>query len=269
MSHLSRGEFFGAVRDRVATPQATLTRLEHTAPRRLPLHTHQAPYYSMLLRGRYRESLRRGEIEYRPLTLVFHPAETSHTDEIGPRGGLFFTIELDEVFLQDLAAAGGSTPPVVSLQDRAPSWAALRLYRQSLTGVLTTLSLQESLLEIVAHTLGTPTIQETTGPRWLARVIDVIHARFTERVSLDELAREADVHPVHLSRVFKARMGSSITSYVHELRVEFAARLMAERRCASLAEVAQRTGFADQSHLCRVFKRITGSTPREINETLR
>jgi AraC family transcriptional regulator len=269
MSRLARGEFFGVVRDRVATPHATLTRLEHTAPRRLPLHTHQAPYYSMLLRGLYRESLRRGEIEYRPLSLVFHPAETSHTDEIGPRGGLFFTIELDEAFLKDLAAAGGSSTPLVSQQDPAPSWAALRLYRQSVTRSLTALSLEESLTEIVAHTLGTRTVEESMAPRWLARVIEVIHARFTERVTLEELSREADVHPVHLSRVFKARMGTSITAYVHQLRIECAARLMAERRCSSLAEMAQRTGFADQSHLCRVFKRITGSTPREINETLR
>jgi AraC family transcriptional regulator len=269
MSRLAQGEFFGVVRNRVAAQNATLSRLEHTSARKLPLHTHNAPYYAMLLRGHYRESSRRGEIDYRPLTMVFHPAETSHTDEIGPRGGLFFTIELDEGFLGELAAAGGSATPPVSLQDPASSWAALRLYRQSLAGSLTTLSLQESLVEIVTRTLGTCLVKETMAPQWLARVIEVIQARFTERITLEELSREADVHPVHLSRVFKARMGTSMTSYVHRLRVEYVARLMAERQCDSLAEIAQRSGFADQSHLCRVFKRITGSTPREINETLR
>src|SRR5687768_7824923 len=96
MSRLSTGAFLGEVREQCVTRRAVLTRLRHSAGRRLPRHVHGAPYLSLLIRGGYREETSRGTLEYEPLTLVSHPPETDHCDEIGPEGGTFFMVELTE-----------------------------------------------------------------------------------------------------------------------------------------------------------------------------
>jgi AraC-like DNA-binding protein len=52
---------------------------------------------------------------------------------------------------------------------------------------------------------------------------------------------------------------------VHRLRIRTACeRLLAVE--ASLSEVSFATGFADQSHFCRVFRRITGMTPQTFRK---
>jgi len=65
---------------------------------------------------------------------------------------------------------------------------------------------------------------------------------------------------VHLSRIFRRCNGEGIGEYVHRLRIRSACEQMLTPR-KSLAEISLETGFADQSHFTRVFRRITGMSP--------
>ena len=93
------------------------------------------------------------------------------------------------------------------------------------------------------------------GPR-----VDDVKSQFCDRLTLEELAREAGVHPVHLSRVFRKCEGEGIGEYVHRLRIRAACEQMFAPQ-KSLAEIGLETGFADQSHFTRAFRRITGMSP--------
>jgi AraC family transcriptional regulator len=97
-------------------------------------------------------------------------------------------------------------------------------------------------------------------PPWRWRAQELLHARFSERVRLADVAHEVDVHPAHLARAFKDQFGISVGAYVRRLRLDWAAGEL-ERSDMSLAEVALAAGFADQSHFTRVFRRYTGFTP--------
>ena len=77
---------------------------------------------------------------------------------------------------------------------------------------------------------------------------------------MDDLAREAGVHPVHLSRVFRRITGKGIGEYVHRLRIREACERMIKPE-ASLADISCDLGFADQSHFTRTFHTITGTSP--------
>jgi AraC family transcriptional regulator len=91
-------------------------------------------------------------------------------------------------------------------------------------------------------------------------VVDLLEARFTEPPGLGELAEAAGVHPSHLLRVFRARQGCSPGEFVRRRRVAFACRRLSDTR-DPLALIALASGFADQSHFCRVFRRQMGVTP--------
>lgn len=92
-----------------------------------------------------------------------------------------------------------------------------------------------------------------------ARVREYIHAHLAENVTLDQLARVANLSPFHLLRVFQREAGLPPHAYQTQLRVARAKSLLALG--LSPAQVALDTGFADQSHLTRHFKRLVGVAP--------
>jgi AraC-like DNA-binding protein len=85
--------------------------------------------------------------------------------------------------------------------------------------------------------------------------------------SLSHLARALFVSPHHLSRVFRSVTGVTLSRHRMRLRARDALeRLSGGER--DLARVAADSGFADQSHLCRVVLRETGHTPSALREAL-
>ena len=102
---------------------------------------------------------------------------------------------------------------------------------------------------------------------WLARVVEKLTEEFTENFSTDELATEARVHPVHLAAVFRQFHGETMGEYVQKIRVAHASRLLLDKEIP-LSEIAYSTGFSDQSHFTRIFKRFVGVTPGVFRHSL-
>jgi AraC-like DNA-binding protein len=101
----------------------------------------------------------------------------------------------------------------------------------------------------------------------LLRARDYIAAHAIERLTLKEIAAVADLTPWHFARAFRRRFGIPPHTFQLSLRIDLARRLLATG--ASGTDVAHRTGFADQSHFIRSFKRATGTTPsRYVPQTL-
>ncbi|MBB6098681.1 AraC-like DNA-binding protein [Deinobacterium chartae] len=88
---------------------------------------------------------------------------------------------------------------------------------------------------------------------------DYLEAHYARGVTLEELARAAGLSPFHLSRRFHLEVGLPPHAYQTLLRVRQASRLL--RAGLAPAQVALEVGFADQSHLTRVFRRHHGVTP--------
>jgi len=86
-------------------------------------------------------------------------------------------------------------------------------------------------------------------------------------LGLQELARSASVSPHHLSRVFRAVTGETVSRYRNRIRVRIALERMAEGE-DSLARLAAELGFADQAHLSRVVRGELGRTPSKVRTDL-
>ena len=92
-------------------------------------------------------------------------------------------------------------------------------------------------------------------------------AHFAEDVSLDDLARLANLSPFHFVRVFRRAVGAPPHAYLMNARLRAARALLATDR--RLADIAQDTGFTDQAHLTNAFRRFTGLTPGRYRTFLR
>lgn len=93
----------------------------------------------------------------------------------------------------------------------------------------------------------------------LQRVRDYIHAHAGDDMSIGELARQAGVSRVYLSRAFERQFGVPPHVYLNAVRLANARQLLLSGM--SLATVAVTAGFADQSHFNRRFKGAVGLSP--------
>jgi AraC family transcriptional regulator len=98
----------------------------------------------------------------------------------------------------------------------------------------------------------------------LRAVAEYIEEHLDAGPTLGELATVARVSPYHFARQFKAATGLPPHQYVIARRIEQAKQLLQAGRRLSLAEVAARAGFSDQSQFSQHFKRIVGVTPGQF-----
>jgi transcriptional regulator GlxA family with amidase domain len=82
-----------------------------------------------------------------------------------------------------------------------------------------------------------------------------------ERHTLDDLAAIAGLSRRHLSRVFRASTGISVSEYHNAIRLEHARSLLANQSF-TVEEVARRCGLSDARHLRRLWKEAFGTNPR-------
>ena len=101
----------------------------------------------------------------------------------------------------------------------------------------------------------------------LRRSVEFMEARLEGNLRLSELAHEAGLSTSHFLRSFRQSTGKTPYQFLLQRRVERAQTLMRDRR-TSLSEIALASGFADQHHLARVFRRITGLTPSSYRRSL-
>ena len=103
-------------------------------------------------------------------------------------------------------------------------------------------------------------------PPWLERIREMIHDN-GGIVSVDALARQAGVHRVHLARTFNDHYGVSVTRYSRSVRARAALSLLVSSG-HELSRSAVESGYADQSHLTREIRAMTGTTPAALRSML-
>ncbi|OGV69981.1 MAG: hypothetical protein A2283_09500 [Lentisphaerae bacterium RIFOXYA12_FULL_48_11] len=100
----------------------------------------------------------------------------------------------------------------------------------------------------------------------IMKVVNFMSLNFQKRISLDELASVASMSVSQFERRFRQVCHVSPVKYLAKIRVDSACRAL-RRSVSSLADIALESGFYDQSHFCRQFKKHTGLTPLQYRET--
>ncbi|MEV1065686.1 AraC family transcriptional regulator [Streptomyces sp. NPDC050263] len=101
------------------------------------------------------------------------------------------------------------------------------------------------------------------GDRQFAAVRELIDARLSEPLSLEDLASAAGLSVSQFARRFSARTGCPPHRYLVRVRVEQAARLL-RAGTLPIAQVAAACGFSHQEHLTRVLRSRLGTTPAAL-----
>lgn len=106
-------------------------------------------------------------------------------------------------------------------------------------------------------------------PAWAQEMKEIIQDHIDTNITLKEISKDLNISPSYLSREFSKYFGElSFGEYIQQQRIEKAKELMATATY-SLTEIAYLTGFSDQSHFTRIFKKITGQNPSDFRKKLK
>ena len=101
----------------------------------------------------------------------------------------------------------------------------------------------------------------------LKRVQEYIEANLDQEVALSQMAAIAGMSSHYFAELFKQSVRLSPHQYVLRRRIERARKLLHDPNMRIL-EAGVRSGFSDQSHFTKIFRRMVGVTPSEYRSTL-
>ena len=224
-----------------------------------PPHDHLNPRLIFTLDGSLRETYASGGIDCARDTLSFHPALLPHRDDAGPDDARAIIIEI----------CGESGRELLSLlhADVAPFAIPLRRLREHAVELSRALRTREDLMiESLTFDLAARAarlIRSRCDPQPVPMFFDAARAfidtQLDRPLTLHALASRLRVTPRQLADAFRVHAQTTFRDYLRERRVARAGVLL--RGGAAIAEAAVASGYCDQSHLTRAFRRVTGLTP--------
>lgn len=209
--------------------------------------------------------------------------------DIGPAGSEVFArwtrqkrsmrLDIDPARLKRLASMefDGDTfelqPPKFGFIDKKAHTLSLWMQREFETEGGCNLETLDAFVTIYAiHVLRTysslqkypsPSIAGGLPPTIWNRVKDFIYGNIATTLTIEQLAAVAQISPSHFNRAFRQTTGQSPHQFVIAARLEHARNLVVTTR-APLSQIAEVTGFSNNSHMTALMKRTWGMTPSQI-----
>ena len=153
------------------------------------------------------------------------------------------------------------------IYDALYSWAA-HLHKQK---HLQSSPFENLLHEVYEKFLKTKASDKKKIPGWTKELKEMIQDQIDDHFTFDfkKISNDLDINPSYLSREFSKYFDNlSFGEYIRKIRIEKAIELI-QKSNYSLTEIAYLTGFSDQSHFTRVFKKHTGKNPSAFRKNLR
>ncbi len=216
----------------------------HSVSDKLEGHRHKAAYVALVLDGRYEEYSADGTWCVQPGDLVVHPQFHFHAN----------------TFSENTKVLNWRIPCALSGHE------AFQNYQVLNPGCPDDLLRSDGDVNALSDALALAEPAAVAEPDdWVDLMAMEIAAN--PGVSIAELARRFSMTPEHVSRRFRQRYLMTPARIRSEQRFRQAFGML-QRTCHSLGDIAQRAGYADQSHFTRSCQQVTGLSPGRLRLTL-
>lgn len=253
-------------------PDVPDVELYHTngVSRSMPRHVHSVLSASVTVSGYRIHETRQAKHTVQPGSILVVNVGEMHSSLSGGAKSSTLAIRLLSQFLTKVVyEITGRHDGILPLREPVIQDPQLARQMLELQSVLETASFrlekEERILEVFYHLYSRHSSESVCEFRQghekmpISRACEYLQDCTEENVSLETLSAIAGLSPFHFSRVFTKEMGVPPHTYQLQVRLQKATDLLANG--CSVTDVAFATGFCDQSHLQKVFKKKYGITP--------
>ncbi|MDC0669148.1 helix-turn-helix transcriptional regulator [Nannocystis radixulma] len=230
-------------------------------------HAHEHPCITVVVDGAFEETAERRLRACPRGTLVVRPGGEPHANAVSARGVANLEIDLGPAAHRSDSLSAWLQRPTVLQHPRLVELSDAIRTQMRIRDAAQGLVLEGLTLELLGTALRIGATPDPGGPpRWLLAVRDALEAAFLAPPRVAELAADAGVHPVHLTRSFRAHFGASPGGYVRRLRLRWAAAELLRVPEKSVTRIALEAGFYDHGHFSRAFKAAIGTSPSSYRQ---
>ena len=257
---LKENQYFGITTESVRTENFTISLTNHLANSTIALHAHDKPYLCLLASGAYKEESNTSDIISQG-EVLFRMANYEHSNSFSDKGGLCLNIEMND-YKQFMTLNELHLPINVSKQK-----GAIELYKllyglkQGLPNDIINIYCYESMIAVLNMFNGKGDLV------WVKKVKERINDNPLETISLDKLSIEFSLHPNYIVRKFKEITGSKLSEYLTKARLENSMKYLLSNE-ENLTAIALESGFYDQSHFIKNFKKHINTTPNHFRKVI-
>ena len=259
--NLIKNTYHGVTAKNIKTENFTLSLTEHVANSKIIKHVHEKPYLCMLVAGMYREDGVGSQI-IKNGTSIFREANYEHANHFSNKEGVCLNLEIDNINffheINDFKDRLSGFEQKSSLE----MFKLLYAFKKGVAKDLLNIYCYESILSHFKE------IKIKGKLKWIQKTIEYINDNPFNNISLTELSKEFQLHPNYIVRQFKKYTGLKLSEYISKIRLENALNNMLTTN-NSLTEVALKSGFYDQSHFNKHFKKVFNETPKPFQKIMR
>lgn len=102
----------------------------------------------------------------------------------------------------------------------------------------------------------------------IKKIHEYVNKSFNKDITLEMVAMEVNLSPQYVSKIFKEELGMNFIDFITEKRIEYSKELLKSEN-GNIREISCLAGYSDANYFCRIFKKVTGLTPKEYRQVKR
>ena len=263
MEKLNSGEYSGKIVQRLNIDDSIITNTLYSSKQNIPeWHYHENLHICFVFQGGKAETAHNTKYTEPNGSIFFYHAEEKHR-WISPQPvSKSANIEIGREFLKKYNFSELDIKE--ALKKRVNSKSLILKIQNDMVAndIDSASSIHSLLLELITN----PEISSFKDtPKWVIQLRELLHDNWSQELSLEELAKIVQVHPVTISKYFRKYFSCTLGEYKRMLKVEKSIDFIKDFD-KSLFEIAYDCNFSDQSHFIRNFKKTTGFLPKDFRD---
>jgi AraC family transcriptional regulator len=267
MQKLITGSFLGKNTQLLSTDSLRITQVNYPENLVSEWHYHENAYFAFIQKGGSLEKRKKENIQCYPGVLLFYNDQEAHKNEKYKYGSKNICLELQNEWYINNQIDKQCMEGAFSIEDKAIKMLFVRIIKEALLhDNCSQLAIEGLLLQVYAEMIRNKN-NVPQLPAWLQTVQNFINDNWDKKITVLELAKLANIHPITLSKEFPRFFNCTFGIYLRKLRLERSLELL-KKKHVPLDEIALNCAFYDSSHYINTFKNFYGMTPSEYRKHL-
>ena len=266
MNRISKqGEYYGFQKKKVDFGSITVSEYLYDQPS-TDWHYHENPYLMYIMNGQVYDINKKQTKNCSKGTLILHNWEEQHYNSLNTSSAYGFHIDFPKEWLRQHDLELKNTEGSLLIENPEIHILLAKLFKEfRMCDEHSGLGLESELINVCSKL--TIDNSNKTRPDWFEDLIELLHYE-NDPMSLKEISDQLNVHPVHISRSFSKYVGYNLGEYRRLVKLKNSIPDLMEYS-SNLTSVAHQSGFYDQSHFGRVFKKYFMISPKSFRDGLK